>query len=230
MNRFAALLFFLVFIIASCRNRDKKNTPVLNEDGLYFDYQVWGDDDKQNITVMLQYRPDGPEDKGVVLSAPAHVSLDGKILEADSSKMSGTWYESESTPDSFAGRHSIVFTDDKGKVYKEEFEFRPFSLKTKLQDTIHRADLVLNLADLNKEDYIRVIAIDTAFRSRGINEMDTVKNGRLTISKQLLKNLVNGPVRIEFYREEEKPVKNGTSGGGFLLITYGLKREFILAD
>jgi len=69
-----------------------------------------------------------------------------------------------------------------------------FFLKEKAE-TIHRADLVLDLTDLNKEDYIRVIAIDTAFRSRGINEMDTIKNGRLIISKQLLKNLVNGPVK-----------------------------------
>jgi hypothetical protein len=231
MNRITVFLIFLVLIISSCRSRHKKPAIDLNNDeGLYFDYQVWGDDEKGTITVMLQYRRGGPENKGIVLTAPAKVELDGKQLKADSSKMSGTWYESESTVDSFAGVHSIIFTDEEGNVYHEQFEFRPFTLRTKLGDTIHRTGLVLDLVNLDKEDYIRVIAIDTVFRSRGINELDTIKDGHLTVSKQLLKNLANGPVKMEFYKEEEKPVKNGGPAGGVLLITYAIKREFELAD
>jgi hypothetical protein len=42
--------------------------------------------------------------------------------------------------------------------------------------------------------------------------------------------LKNGPINLQFYKELEKQVKNGTREGGKLSITYGLKREFELMD
>lgn len=230
MNRITALVALLSILITSCNDRDEKTVKFVSTDAVYFDYQVWGDDEKGMITVMLQYREDDADGKPLSLKSPSKVELDGNFLDTGSTKSSGAYYEYSRTVDSFAGKHSIVFTDKTGKQYEEKFEFKPFRIESAWPDRISRKDFELQLQGLNEKDYLRVIALDTVFRSRGINEMDTVRSGKLVISKAQLKNLANGPVRLEIYKEEEVPVKNATSAGGYLLITYGLKRNFELTD
>ncbi|MBS1575026.1 MAG: hypothetical protein JST09_06940 [Bacteroidetes bacterium] len=230
MNRLAALFVLLSLLTTSCNNREEKTVKFVSADAVYFDYQVWGDDEKGMITVMLQYREGDADGKPVSLKPPSKAELDGRLLDTGSTKSSGAYYEYSTTIDSFAGKHSIVFTDKTGRQYEEKFEFKPFRFVAAWPEIISRQDIELELEGMNKKDYIRVIALDTVFRSRGINETDTVKNGKLIITKGQLKNLANGPIRLELYKEEEIPVKNGTSAGGYLLITYGLKRNFELTD
>ena len=83
---------------------------------------------------------------------------------------------------------------------------------------------------LEPVDYIHILFTDTSYTGDGINRVDTVKNGRLVITKKDLKNLADGPVQLVFIREYEKPVKNGTPAGGRIAVSYSLKREFILKD
>ena len=54
---------------------------------------------------------------------------------------------------------------------------------------------------------------DTSYANNGINRVDAVVNGRLVITKADLESLANGPVQLEFIREYERPVKNGTEEG-----------------
>jgi hypothetical protein len=230
MNRIRAFIILSALINISCNDREEKIVKFVSNDAVYFDYQVWGDDEKGNITVMLQYREGDADGKPVLLKSPSKAELDGKLMDTGSTKSSGLYFEYATTVDSFAGKHSIVFTDKTGKQYEEKFEFKPFQLVAGWQAVIHRDDIELEFEGLNEEDYIRVIALDTAFKSRGINEIDTVKDGKLTLAKAQLKSLVNGPIRLEFYKEEEKRVKDATSAGGYLLITYGIKRNFELRD
>jgi hypothetical protein len=230
MHRVAIFTFFFFIFITGCNNGENVIIKYVDNDPLYFDYKIWGEEDRDYVTVMLQYRLKDQAGFAKALKNPSKAEVDGTLLEVDSSKMSGFFYELEKPLDSFAGRHLITFTDSAGKIYKEPFEFIPFSLKTELPETIHRNDLVLQLEGLQQEDYIRIIALDTAFKSKGINEVDTIKNGLVVITKNKLKNLVNGSIHLELYKEEERPVKNATTAGGFLFITYGLKREFKLAD
>lgn len=230
MKRIEVLFCLFILVFSSCINRDEKIVKYVDNDALYFDYQVWGDDERPIITVMLQFRTGNAEGSAVALQQPANVKLDNKELRADSTKLSGVYYEYETTIDSFVGKHSIALTGNSGKTYTEKFDFHPFRIASAWRDTLHRNDFSIQFDGLEKEDYIRVIALDTSFHSNGINDVDTVKEGKLTLTRQQLKNLVNGSVRIEFYREVEKPVKNGTTAGGYLLITYAVKRNFILAD
>jgi hypothetical protein len=97
-------------------------------------------------------------------------------------------------------------------------------------ESIRRGDLVCELDGLEPVDYVRVLLTDTSFASEGINRVDTVKNGRVMISKEDLRKVVNGPIHLELYKEVEKPVKEKTREGGGLYISYGLKREFLLKD
>jgi len=156
--------------------------------------------------------------------------LDGEGLPADSTKITGTFYELHKPIAEFSGKHSIVFTDLNKKEYKEDFSFEPVVLVTPVADTAQRNDLVFEFEGLEAKDYIRVLMTDTSFVNNGINRVDAVINGRLVITKADLESLANGPVQLEFIREYEKPVKKDTKEGGRLLITYSLKREFVLMD
>ncbi|MES1214532.1 MAG: hypothetical protein ABUT20_03360 [Bacteroidota bacterium] len=230
MTKTVIFILLSILLLTGCNNSDQVIVKYVDNDPLYFDYKIWGEEDRDYVTVMLQYRLENEEGFTKALRNSAKVECDGALLKADSSKMSGFFYETQKPLDSFAGKHLISYTDSAGKVYNEPFEFAPFTLKKELPETVHRNDLVLQFEGLKDEDYIRVIALDTAFKSRGINEVDTVKNGILIITKNRLKNLVNGRVHLELYKEEEWPVKNATTAGGYLSITYSLKRDFLLAD
>jgi hypothetical protein len=216
------------FIFFNCKNADKNIT--VDPDSIYFDYTITGQEGDDNLTVMLQYKDGDEEGKAFAIQEPFNVLLDGEPVPGDSTKRTGPFYEVNKPIAGFAGKHSIVFTSPANKEYKEEFEFQPLSLITVIPDSLKRDSLVVEFEGLESEDYIRVVMTDTVFENDGINRVDTVTNGRLIISKNDLQSLENGPVQLEFIREYERPVKNGTEQGGRLRITYGLKREFILKD
>jgi hypothetical protein len=71
---------------------------------------------------------------------------------------------------------------------------------------------------------------DTAFYSRGIDRIDTVRNDSIIITPRDLENLKNGPVYLEIYKDDEWPLKETTKGGGRISLSYGLKRVFELKD
>ena len=229
-----SLLFLSIlsacFFFISCTSNEIGNGKDVNPNAIYFDYKVWGDEEDSNITVMLQYRFAGANGTTLVLEDPSKVEFDGQQIITDSSKMTGAFYEITKPIKEFAGSHSIVFTDINQKQYKEDFSFEPVSLRTTIPGVIQRDDLVFELDGLDPEDHVRVLLNDTSFASDGINRVDTVKNGRIIISKKDLETVVNGPVHLELYKEIEKPVKNGTQEGGRLSFTYGLKREFVLKE
>jgi hypothetical protein len=229
MNRRLGFFFIIgTVIISSCKNSDKNDK--VDPDTIYFDYKITGQEGDDNLTVMLQYKDGDEEGKAFAIQEPFNVLLDGEPVPGDSTKRTGPFYEVNKPIAGFAGKHSIVFTSPANKEYKEEFEFQPLSLITVIPDSLQRDSLVFEFEGLESEDYIRVVLTDTVFENDGINRVDTVINGRLIISKNDLQSLENGPVQLEFIREYERPVKNGTEQGGRLRITYGLKREFILKD
>lgn len=220
--KFFLLVFCIVFI--SCNN---KREDALNPEAMYFDYKITGEEGNDNLTVMLQYRDGGEEGDAVSVG---NVTLDGELMTLDSSKMNGVFYELHKPIAEFKGKHRILFTGINKKEYKEEFDFQPVELLTLIADTIFRNDLAFEFSGLAKEDYLLVLLTDTTFINDGINRVDMVQNGHLVISESDLETLANGQVQIEFIREYERPVRNGTREGGRLLITYRLKREFFLKD
>ena len=227
MNRFISFLFIIPAILfLGCNNKKDKNYN-RNTGTIYFDYQITGKEGDDNLTIMLQYRDRGEDGNGIPIP---NVMLDGEMLLADSTKMTGIFYESHKPIAGFAGTHIITFTDANKKEYKEEFNFKPVVLLTPVADTIQRNDFALELEGLEAKDYIRLLMTDTSFINNGINRVDAVTNGHMMITKDDLETLANGPVQLELIREYERQVKNDTGARGRLLITYSLKREFFLKD
>ena len=219
-----------IFFLFSCNSDEIRNSKDVNPDALFFDYEIWADESKEDVTVNLQYRMGGKNGTTLILNEPSKVMLDGEQLKVDSAKVTGAYYEVQRPLTSFAGKHTISFTDLNKKEYNEEFEFKPFSLEPDVPSTLNRGDLVFNFKGLDTLDYLSVILTDTSFTSHDINDIDTVRNGRLTIRGDRLSALINGPIHLQFYREQILPLRKPTKEGGKFLITYGLKRNFELKD
>ena len=191
---------------------------------------MWAEEGKADVTVNLQYRMGGKNGTTLVLDEPSKVILDGEQLKLDSAKVTGAYYEVQKPLSSFTGKHTINFTDVNKKEYNEEFEFTPFTLEPDVPSKLNRGDLVFNFKGLDSVDYLSVILIDTSFTSADINDVDTVRNGQLVIKADRLSALINGPIHLQFYREQTLPLKKATKEGGKFMITYGLKRDFELKD
>lgn len=231
MNRLLFSLLFFSFLIGfSCTSNEIGSSKDVNPEAIYFDYKIWGEEGSDNLTVMLQYRFAGKNGTTLLLDEPSKVELDGEVLKADSSKITGVFYEVQKPVASFSGKHTITFTAGNNKQYRESFNFQPISLVNPVPAAIQRGDLVFVFKGLTNEDYVRVLMTDTSYLSEEINRVDTVRNGRLIITKEDLMTLTNGPIHLEIIKENEWPVKNGTREGGRISISYGLKREFNLKN
>ena len=226
----SALTLTSIFFLFSCTSDEIGSSKDVNPDAVFFDYKIWADESREEVTVNLQYRMGGKNGTTLVLDEPSKVLFDGEQLKVDSAKVTGAYYEIQRPFSSFAGKHTITFTDRNKKEYNEEFEFTPFSLEPEVPATMNRGDLVFNFKGLDSLDLVNVVLTDTSFTSADINDIDTVKNGRLVISANRLSALVNGPINLQFFKEVAKPVKSSTREGGKLFISYGLKREFELKD
>lgn len=230
----ALLLPFFVFllsgiILAGCFGSMSKEGEAGPED-IYLDYKIWGEEGEDSVMVMLQFREYDAYGTTVRIDGPGSVTLDGKRIQADSSVMTGPYYAVTRQVKEFIGWHTIVFTSA-GKVkHKEEFYFRPFTLKTQLTDTLKRDRLSLLFEGLEKRDIVRVLLTDTSITGDGINRLDTVWNNKLTLTKNALSYLENGPIHLELIRETEKPVENHTGAGGTITVLYTIRREFFLLD
>jgi len=227
MLRFVPGFIFLLLIVSSCVDNTIGNRKNTDPDAVFFDYMIRGEEDDSNVTLYLQFRIGGPNGYTLTLKNPAKVELDGEIIPVDSAKLTGAYYEIQKPSETFIGKHTITFTDFNKKVHSQEFEYKPFSMATDL-DEVQRGDLVFDLEGLEKEEYLHVSATDTSFTSRDIVEIDTLKNGKLVIPAHKLRYLVNGPITLLLSKETQKIIKNEIHGR--VTVSYGLKREFELTS
>jgi hypothetical protein len=230
MRSCCILLLMSILTLFSCTSNEVGDSKDVNPDAIYFDYKIRSEEKDSVATVYLQYRMGGPNGTTLVLTNPAKVELDGEIIPVDSSRFGGAFYEVQKPVDSFAGPHEIVFTDINNKQYKEQFSFQPLILKTSIPPKVQRGGLAFDFGGLASVDYLRVFATDTSFGSNDISEIDTVRNGRVVVSPEKLKNLVNGPITIQFSKELDRRIKDRTREGGRIVVSSGLQREFLLED
>jgi hypothetical protein len=197
---------------------------------VFFDYTITGREGDENITAVFRFREYDEEGDAFRLNDPATISLDGEVLLPDSSKITGYYYEVQKPADQFSGQHVIIFSDGSGNDFREEFNFIPPVLITLLPETVKKDSLVLEFSGLEKEDFVRILISDTTYPGLGIDRLDTVRNGRLVISKDLISSLTPGPVLVEVIREQELPLKSRTKAGGRFRFVFMIKREFILTE
>ncbi len=223
----------LFFSLVSCNNSNESESVIGRMDetdleSVFFDYKINAEEGDDNLTIMLQFRFEDIEGESIIVDDAGKVALDGEELIADSSGLTGAYYEINKPLLGFAGEHEIVFTYG-SKTYREKFSYYPMVFKTELPDTLNRENFVIELDGLDQEDYVRVIMFDTTVND-GVNRLNLTNEGKIEITLEDLAELRNGEIQLELHRENEKPMKNGTEAGGRLLRSYVLKRTFILRD
>ncbi len=226
----AIFLLFPFIFIQACMDSTTGNNKKVDPEDIYLDYKVWGEEGNDSVTVMLQFRFGGEYGPTLKIAEPGKVTLDGENVPVDSTLMTGPFYQVSKPVKTFRGRHTILLNSANKRKYKVDFVFRPFVLKTILPGSVSRNRLDFEFEGLDKTDHMRVLLTDTSFLSEGINRFDTVRNNRLSISREELIKLVKGPIQLQFIKEDGRVIENGAPEGGFISVVYSLRREFFLKD
>lgn len=229
MRNLSILLLFIAagFLLISCigsTGQDAKAGP----DEIYFDYRITGEEGNDSVSVILKFHEFS--EYGAVVLFAASVQIDNQPVDIDSSSITGPFFSLTKHVADFTGKHTILVTAPGGKKYKEQFSFRPFKITSGITDTMSRDKMIIQLEGLDRYNPVRILMTDTSFTGQGINQVDTVINNRIVISRNSLTALQNGPVNMELIKENERPVENGTQAGGILSVVYAVRREFYLKD
>jgi hypothetical protein len=225
---FTRLLLLALTAVSSCKEEDDKaENESWDAADLYFDYRISGEEGKNDVTLLVQYKKGGQSGKAISLADRARVDLDGQVLKADSAKLSGVFYEARRPLVDFAGVHRITFSITGGKQFSDEFLFTPFTLKNEIPERVSRNGLDIVLDGVDEGTPIRYVLSDTSFESNGINEVEKLVNNTLHIDGEQLEGLKSGPVSLLLMMEMDKRL-NSPGGVGRLRILYELKREFLL--
>lgn len=226
LKRYGPIIFAGAATLAACTNNDAENEKV-GSDAVYADYRIWGEEGKESVTVFLQYRSGGAGGNTIVLQKPGSVAIDGIPLNADSAGISGAYYEAAFPVADFSGDHLISFKDPVGKEHKQPFSFSAFSFLHELPATLPMQPLTFQLSGLPDSAKLQLLLTDTAFATNDLNAEIMVINGALNMTDQMWRGLKPGPMVLEIFKEEEKPLYGFSKAGGVLTTHYGLKREFI---
>jgi len=225
----AVLILLIAAIVAGCTNPDTINKES-NYDDLYFDYTISAEEGNENVTCVFQFKKGGDEGKAINIE-PSKIELDGEPIETDSAKLSGFFYEVQKPLKSFMGKHTIVFKTADNRQYKNDFEFPAFSFSEELPGKLRRNPFAIHLKNFPPNvKAVRLLLLDTAFESPGFNDLVPVVHEQINIDQYVLSTVRKGPVVLELYLELEHPLKQHTTAGGKISITFGLKKEFDLTN
>jgi hypothetical protein len=216
-----------LFLFFSCTNRSQNDPePLAPVPGVWAQYKVWAEEGDSLVTCMLQFynRPQGRQT--LILEPPARIQVDGQELEVDSAGITGAFYEYRAYLDEFSGKHLVKFTNQDGRSFIDSFSFYPFTLASELPAGLRRQNQEIAIDGLPDGSQVRVVLTDTAFHSQGINEVETVYNGKLLLPAAYLQSLKNGPVILQLIFEEDRRLRSRLEGE--LSVSYGLTRMFEL--
>lgn len=228
MKRTLTCGLLVCLCLFSCRDKEVKSSGSVDSDRLFLDYTIWAEEEKENVTCRFQFKLDDAEGEALRIDPPGRVELDGRPVPADSTKFMGFYYELNIPVDSFAGRHTILFTGTDGKQVKQEFEFQPFALAEELPQPVERAAFTIRLSGLpNRQTPLRLLLLDTSLATEDVNDMVGVANGQLQVEPAMLDRVADGPINLEISREDEFPITN-RPGKGRMAISYVVRRELEL--
>src|SRR5689334_14194408 len=106
---------FLPALIAGCGLREQDRKALRPGEDLFMHYKISGEEDKETVTCLVQFKEGGVEGEGRLLPPKEKIELDGEPLLSDSARISGIYYEIDKPVEGFAGQHSLVFTGLNGK-------------------------------------------------------------------------------------------------------------------
>ena len=226
--RSCIVLFACGVILSACNAAEPAESKLPKPGQLYLNYSVSSEEGAEDVVCKMVFTVGKPSGKTLALNGIGRLTLDDQILEPDSTRLGGAYYETTLQAAAFEGTHKIVFDGVDGARFTEEFQYRPFRLARELPPGLPKSPFYIELLDAPEE--LQLIMIDTSFESSDVNETVQVRDGRIAITGEMLARLVSGPVILELHQEDTRPLKEPTGAGGHFTLFYALKRELELAD
>jgi hypothetical protein len=219
-------LVCLACALAICGCRDNDKDVIAGTDDLSVNFHISAGESNDNLTIKAEFRSGDAEE---TIRLTGEITLDGQELSEDSTKRGDYYYETFRPVATFPGVHSLQLTIG-GNSCEEKFDFIPLVLASVVPDTVRRGDLILELEGVSGNDIIRILLTDTTAAGDGLSLEDSAADGRIMITFDELAGLASGPVLLEIFRETASSIECEHLAGGNLFISYGLRRQFILAD
>lgn len=221
--RFFLPLMVLLFIIVGCRD-----SAGYREDELFLDYQVTGEEGADQVSVLVQFRERNSYGPTVELRQGAGIELDGNKLDFNKETRNGPIYIASRSLNEFKGSHQLIYTDSKGRKWRQDLIFSVFSLSgdSTLNRPIDSAGFVLTIRAEPAFNKIRVLLTDTSYAGKEIDKTLLVKRNQIHITKNDLKGLKSGPVQLELVAEKHHILERKGQANGALHVAYTLRREF----
>ncbi len=217
-----SVIFLLIAGLFSCDSNEIGESKDVNQDKIYMDYNISYTEGEDEVALNFQYRFAGPAGTTLVLNNPSQVKLDGEILKVDSSEYGGAYYKVNKNRPAFLGKHSISFTDINGKQFENNFEFAPFTLVNLPATADRNKDLTVayNINGLNADDDIEINSVDT---DSSFHYHQSVASTSIIIPASDLKRQKNNEISFETSIYRNLALKQTTSEGGKMILTYHLK-------
>ena len=215
-------------LLVCCQSR-KENQGGNNIQELFFDYQISGTEEKQDISFILKFWLGLRPGKGMGIYR-GKVLIDGVQIKPDSSLNDGIYYETTLAKKEFSYSHIIEVKTSSSEKYTETIDFNPFGLGEELPSRIKRNPFYLKIKGYQSGSALRLVLQDTSLKGIGINEMVKVHEGTILVNQFMIDRLKSGPVLLKIYEDQEKALKHTMKPGGMLHILYSLERDFNLED
>lgn len=203
-------------ILTGCREKAREGENIKT-----FLLEVRGEEEQAEVTARLQFFGAASRGRSLALPQGGTVRVDEVPLQADSASLSGAYYEAGFSKEQFAGSHRLQVLRDGAPVVLP-FRFRVLGLKEEPPAELDRARLVLRLSGVGPEPVpVRVVLVDTAFRTDDFHQIRTAANGELVLDRGVFAGLAPGPLYLELQLEEEEKVQDkglqGTIRSQFVL-------------
>lgn len=222
--RFVLALLFFGIALTGCRER-----PDYREEELFHDYQITGEEGADQVSILVQFRERNSYGPTVELIEGSGIELDGIPLELNKETRSGPVYVASRSVNEFDGSHQLVFTDSRGKKWKQELVFSMFNLvdSNLFKRPVDSAGFEIVINAVWPVKRLRVLMTDTSYAGKEVDKKQVLTQNKLTITRADLTGLKPGPVQLELVSEYQRIMEGKARLRGALNVAYTVRREFL---
>jgi hypothetical protein len=218
-NLFILTTLSILILLPSCTSNEIGESKDVAQEKIYQEYSITYNESNPNVDVFCQYRFGGKNGTTLVLNTPSEVKFDGEKLNVDSNGVSGAYYKTTKTANSFMGKHSFVFTNIDKKQYENGFTFDDFKVAFPASGAKNTPlTIPFTTTPLGTDDYVEINTVDSD------SSFSITNNGNnVIIPIEELKRQKKAEVQLEAHLYRNIPLQQNTTEGGKLFMHYTLK-------
>lgn len=214
-----------ILFFASCTSNEIGNAKDVVQDRIYQSYQIEYNENDEKLSATAVFRFAGSNGTTLVLNDPAKIQLDDEIINVDSSKYRGAFYEVAKLPAQWYGDHQWKFTDVNNKSYSNSFSFDAFKWNNPPLSASKSKPLKLNFISSNPgaDDYIEITTIDSDSSFSYTQEPIAGKPLSIIIPVEYLQKQDQPTLKLTAQRVQKVKLTQNTPEGGSFIIRYTIK-------